>query len=115
MNKKIKFAKQLRKKSTDAELALWYQLRDRRFFGHIFRRQVSMGKYIVDFVCLEKKLIVEADGGQHAEQIQNDLFRTQQLNIAGYTLLRFWNNDILTNLDGVLVKLKQALEERDGC
>jgi very-short-patch-repair endonuclease len=108
---KIKFAKKLRADTTDAESVMWYQLRNRNFFGYKFRRQVPLGKYIADFVCMDKMLIVELDGGQHAEQSNYDAIRTLYLNDRGYKVIRFWNTDILTNLNGVLEYLRQELME----
>jgi len=102
-------ARSLREQQTEAEGALWRRLRDRRFQGFKFRRQVALGPYVADFVCFEAKLIVEADGGQHAESrrdAQRDRYFLQQ----GYRTLRFWNIDILTNIDGVLDTLQQNIE-----
>ena len=95
-------AKSLRGNQTDAEWRLWQALRRRRFAGYKFRRQHPLGNYIVDFVCYEKKLIVEADGGQHAEQTQYDSDRTRWLESQGFKVLRFWNNEILANTESVL-------------
>jgi len=106
---KITFAKQLRLNTTDAESILWYNLRNRRFLGNKFRRQMPVGKYIVDFVCLEKMLIIELDGGQHAEAVEYDLMRTKALNKRGYKVIRFWNDEVLTNLYGVLHNIKEHL------
>lgn len=100
----------LRRAMTDAERALWLAVRDRRLAGHKFRRPVTIGPYIADFVCLERSLIVEADGGQHSED--DDAARTSYLKSQGFRLIRFWNNDVLRNLEGVLEVLLIALEER---
>ncbi len=86
---KKKFAKKFRKNATDVESILWYHLRNRNFLGYKFRRQMPIGNFIVDFVCIEKQLIVELDGGQHAETIQYDQRRTKTLNAIGYQILRF--------------------------
>ncbi len=105
-------AQELRKSQTDAELKLWLQLRGRRLKGYKFKRQIPKGDYIVDFVCEEKKLIVEADGGQHGEQqAAYDVKRTEFLESQGYRVLRFWNNEVLTNMDGVLTII---ITELDG-
>jgi very-short-patch-repair endonuclease len=103
-SKLIALAKSLRKRTTDAEQLLWRQLRAKHFGGFKFRRQQPIGKYIVDFVCLEKKIIVELDGGQHAllKETQNDTKRDQWFEAQGYKVLRFWDNEVLTNTQGVL-------------
>ena len=85
----------LRKNPTESERALWRRLRQRQFIGFKFRRQHLLGSYIVDFVCLEKKLIIEVDGGQHAE-CADDMKRTCWLENRGFHVLRFWNNQVLT-------------------
>ncbi len=97
-----KFKKILRKHQTDAESQLWYHLRARRLRGWKFRRQHILQGYIVDFVCLEKKLVVELDGGQHADQKAYDARRSRILEKNGFKVIRFWNNDVLNNLEGVL-------------
>jgi very-short-patch-repair endonuclease len=99
-NRTLERAKSLRRGLTDAERKLWSILRNRQIGGAKFRRQQPIGQFIADFVCQEHRLIVEADGGQHAENIA-DARRTAFLESKGYRVLRFWNNDILTNLDGV--------------
>ena len=104
-------ARQLRSAQTDAEQRLWAALRDRRLEGFKFRRQRKIGPYIGDFVCVEYNLIVEADGGQHAENPKDDL-RTAWLEQHGWTVIRFWNNDILANLDGVLSAILEALAKQ---
>ena len=78
----------------DAECMLWYYLRNRRFSSLKFRRQVRLGGYIVDFICFSKNLIIELDGGQHAEKFEYDEKRSQWLNEQGYEVLRFWNNEV---------------------
>ena len=86
---------------TDAELRLWRLLRDRRLNGIKFRRQVPLGPYIVDFLCVGAKLIVEADGSQHAESVRDNV-RDAYLANQGWKVLRFWNNEVLQNREGVL-------------
>ena len=107
-------AKALRNNMTDAEQMLWQRLRDRRLGGHKFRRQVTIDPFIVDFLCIQHRLIVEVDGGQHAEQIEHDVARTAWLETQGYRVLRFWNNEVLGNRDGVtqviLNSVMQAVE-----
>ena len=95
-------ARQLRRDSTDAERALWRLVRGRRFSDYKFRRQVPLGLYIVDFVCLEQKLVVEIDGGQHSEAVGYDSARTELLESQGFRVLRFWNNEALSNPDGMV-------------
>ena len=108
-------ARDLRQRSTDVELKLWYHLRNRRFYGYKFRRQKRMGKYIADFVCNEEKLIIELDGGQHATTVEFDQLRTNELSSSGYRVIRFWNNEVLENLDGVLNKIKASLKTPSPC
>jgi len=103
-------ARKLRRDEPDAEHKLWNALRDRRFHDLKFVRQVPIGGYIADFVCRERMLIVEADGGQHAER-SGDAVRTAFLNRRGYAVLRFWNNDILQNLQGCLTALDAVLRD----
>ncbi len=103
------FASHLRQNQTDAEILFWRHLRDRRLDGHKFRRQQPIGKYIVDFICFERRLIVELDGSQHFDQAEYDEQRTRALQSAGFRVLRFWNNDVLDNMEGVLEKLLEHL------
>jgi len=91
----------LRNNPTDAERLLWHHLRLRQFAGYKFRRQRPVGAYIVDFICLEKKLVIEVDGGQHSKQKVYDDRRTSWLQSEGLTVLRFWDHEILTQLDDV--------------
>jgi adenine-specific DNA-methyltransferase len=102
-------ARALRKTSTDAEIRLWHFLRDRRMAGYKFRRQHAIGDFVADFACIECSLIVEADGGQHAEQIAQDQQRTAFLEAAGFRVLRFWNNEILANTAAVLESIRFTL------
>lgn len=104
-------ARRLRREQTPQETILWSRLRDRRLDGMKFRRQYPVGKYVTDFVCLEKKLIVELDGWQHGigEGLKHDEERTRFLEAEGYEVLRFWNNDVNGNLDGVLLKIEERL------
>ena len=107
----IKRARILRRNQTDAERKLWYAFRDRRFEGFKFRRQVPIGPYFADFVCMRERLIVEADGGQHSWRVDEDEAPTKVLEEHGFRVLRFWNNEILTNLDGVIALIRLALPE----
>lgn len=97
-------SRKLRKTMTDAERKLWFAIRDRRFAGAKFRRQVPIESFIADFCCFELRLIVEVDGGQHNGS-RRDVQRDRWFMANGYRTLRFWNNDVLRNLDGVLTQL----------
>jgi very-short-patch-repair endonuclease len=105
-----KRARTLRRDSTDAERLLWRGLRNRTFAMHKFRRQHPIGHYFVDFVCVELALIIELDGGQHAERVAADEVRTAFLEARGFRVLRFWNNDVLGNLGGVLITIEAELK-----
>ena len=105
------FARSLRKNLTDAERKLWYALRSGQLDGYRFRRQHPMGPFVVDFICLEKKLIVELDGDRHGKAVHKsrDEKRDEWLKSRGYYVLRFWNNDVYSNLDGVLLDIAEYL------
>lgn len=103
-----RFQKELRANQTEAERRLWFHLRSRRFQGWKFRRQHVLQGYIVDFVCLERKLVIELDGGQHANQEAYDNHRTRALETEGFQVIRFWNNDVLKNLESVLDAILNA-------
>ena len=103
-------ARRLRREQTDAERTLWKALRSRRLGGLKFRRQHPVGSYFVDFCCLEFKLAVELDGGQHALQTDVDERRSDSLARKGYRVLRFWNHEVLTNLEGVLHRIAESTE-----
>ncbi len=105
----VKVARQLRAQMTDAERKLWLALRDRRFAAFKFRRQVPIGRYIADFVCFDQRLIIEVDGGQHAESAA-DAERDDWFAQNDFRVVRFWNNDVLGNLEGVLTALLDHLE-----
>ena len=104
-------AKKLRQQATDAERMLWKHLRAHRMADYKFRRQVVIEPYIVDFVCLEARLIVEADGGQHLEQVDGDLKRSMFLESLGYKDIRFWNHEILCDIHTVLEQIHGSLIE----
>ncbi len=104
-----KLAKVLRKSQTDAETVIWQKLRSSQLNGCKFKRQQPLGRYIVDFVCFDKKLIVEIDGGHHATQRDKDLQREQWLQNEGFEVVRFWNNDIFENIEGVLETIMKKL------
>ena len=104
------FARHLRRNATDAERALWYELKEFTHEGVHFRRQVAIGKYIADFACFHPKVAVELDGGQHNEaiNIEADLRRTRTLEGGGYRVLRFWNVDVFKNREGVVDMIRNA-------
>ena len=102
-------AKSLRKNMPEAEKSLWQLLRDEQMEGYKFRRQQPIGNYIVDFVCMDKMLVIELDGGQHAEQIEYDKNRSEYLESLGYQVLRFWNNEVLENKEAVYDSIVRAL------
>lgn len=106
-------ARSARKFQTDAERRLWFALRDRRLAGYRFRRQHPIGIFIVDFACTKHRLIVEADGGQHADN-SDDAKRTAWLEAEGWRVLRFWNNDVLTNTEGVVETILRKLHDMEA-
>jgi very-short-patch-repair endonuclease len=98
-------ARKLRKNQTDAEAMLWSKLRDRQFLGLKFRRQRPVGRYFADFACVEIGLIIELDGGQHTSAAAYDRARSDDLAQMGYQVLRFWDNEVLTQTEAVLQKI----------
>ena len=104
------FARHMRNDPTDAEHALWNRLRMKRLDGHRFLRQKVIDNAIVDFVCPKANLIIELDGGQHDRQRTDDQARTRRLNQHGYRVLRFWNNQVIHDLEAVLQTIQQALK-----
>ena len=102
------FARHLRQSMTDAERRLWQELRAHRFGKLKFKRQQPFGQYVLDFVCFEKKVVIELDGGQHAEAVSYDAKRDDHLRNEGFLVLRFWNNDVLNNRSGVLEAIAAA-------
>jgi very-short-patch-repair endonuclease len=111
-DEKKPLARRLRRDTTDAEALLWRRIRDRALLGRKFRRQHPIGPYVADFVCIEARLAVELDGGQHDRRAEETSVRTAFLEGRGFRVLRFWNNDVLANLDGVLERIACALQER---
>lgn len=103
-------ARELRTRMTESETLLWHQLKGRRFQGFKFRRQRPMGPYILDFVCLEAGLVVEVDGGQHADQTTYDQKRTDFIGSQGLTVIRFWNHEVMDETSAVLEKIWQRLQ-----
>jgi len=106
---RIGSARRLRREATLAEALLWGKLRNRQLGGRKFRRQEPRAGFIADFVCLDRKLIIEVDGGQHAEQSEADAARTARLAEDGFRVLRYWNNDVMGNIEGVLADIEAAL------
>jgi very-short-patch-repair endonuclease len=107
MTGRISRARRLRKDQTDVEALLWSRLRDRRLEGWKFRRQAPVDRYVVDFLCVDAKLVIELDGGQHTAETDEE--RTRMIEACGFLVIRFWNNDVLTNLDGVLLRILETL------
>ena len=105
-------ARRLRRDQTDAERILWFRLRGRRLASWKFKRQVPIDRFIVDFVCADAKLIIELDGGQHADRTPQDEERTRTLEAMGYPVLRYWNNDVMRNLEGVLETIPSTLSQQ---
>jgi very-short-patch-repair endonuclease len=103
-------AGRLRRDATDAEQRLWMALRNRQIADAKFRRQATLGRYVVDFLCAETNLVVEVDGGQHTPAA--DAARSSWLQAQGYVILRFWNNDVLENLEGVVAVIEAALQKK---
>jgi len=100
-------AGRLRRDATNAEKMIWHILRNRQLAGAKFRRQATLGRYVVDFLCVEAKLVVELDGGQH--DAETDAQRTRWLEAQGYRVMRFWNNDVIENLEGVADTIRASL------
>ncbi len=109
----LRYARSLRKNPTNAERLLWQHLRRRRLAGFRFRRQHSIGPYICDFACLEAAIVVELDGSQHVEQSDYDERRDAFLRSQGYRVLRFWNNDVLVQINVILETIFEALRRPD--
>ena len=111
-SKLTKHAKSLRKNATKAETLLWSRIRSRQLEGIKFRRQQPIDNYIVDFVSFETQIIIELDGGQHADQKAKDQVRDQRLEEDGFTVLRFWNNEVLENFDAVFEIIRRNCQEK---
>ncbi|MEA2793085.1 MAG: hypothetical protein QOI87_465, partial [Bradyrhizobium sp.] len=110
VDRQQQFARRMRAQPTDAERVLWQRLRhDIALVGSHFRRQALVGPFIVDFASRKAKLVIELDGGQHDWQQASDALRTRQIEAAGYRVLRFWNHDVVGNLEGVLNEIQRAL------
>ncbi|HVA81990.1 MAG TPA: endonuclease domain-containing protein [Candidatus Binataceae bacterium] len=104
-------SRRLRREMTDAEQALWKRLRGRRFAKLKFRRQLPIGRYIVDFCCFEKKLVVELDGGQHMDRQAYDARRDRFIEVQGFRVVRFWNDVVLRETNSVIEQILAVLEE----
>ena len=109
MTSLVPTARELRSNATDAERHLWRFVRNRLLSGYRFRRQVSLGPYVADFVCLRARLIVEIDGSQHDEHLLDELERTRYLARMGFRVIRFWNNEVLQQTESVLEGILEAL------
>jgi very-short-patch-repair endonuclease len=105
-------ARRLRRNQTDVERLVWFRLRDRRLAGWKFKRQVPIDRFIVDFFCADAKIIVELDGGQHDQDKEREANRTRILEAMGYLVLRFWNNDVMRNIDGVLEEILSTINQQ---
>jgi len=105
-------SRELRRDATEAERKLWQHLRSRQLRGARFNRQFPVGQFICDFACRELRLVIELDGGQHASAADYDKRRTRFLEAQGYAVIRFWNNEVLDNTEGVLVRIGEALDNR---
>jgi very-short-patch-repair endonuclease len=103
------FARELRKKATPAERILWQQLKLLKSEGRHFRRQVPIDRFIADFACHYPKVVVELDGGQHGDAVAYDESRTKTLNVHGYRVIRFWNNDVFEGLEGVVERIRHEV------
>lgn len=106
-------ANEMRKNPTGAERLMWRHLRNRGLGGYKFRRQFPIGTYIADFACWEARLIIEVDGSQHMTRRDYDAERTAYLESQGFKVIRFWNGDVLKNIDGVLANVLQVLKQRE--
>ena len=104
-----RIVKALRKNLTDSERKLWGHLRARQLEGLKFRRQEPIGSYVVDFVCFEKRLVIEVDGGQHAQEQNKDAVRDGWLREQGFRVLRFWDNEVMANIEGVLGSIRENI------
>lgn len=105
-------AKRMRKAPTEAEARLWRELRAHRFLGFKFKRQQPIGRYIVDFACLSRKLLIEIDGSQHLDAVAHDEARSAWLQSQGFRVVRFWNHDVLARTIEVMDAIHAALESR---
>jgi len=105
-------ARKLRSNATDAERKLWSAIKNRKLGGFKFRRQAPIGKYVVDFVCHEKSLVIEVDGSQHIEKSEADAQRTAWLGVQGFRVIRFWNDQVLKETDAVLKEILRVINQK---
>jgi very-short-patch-repair endonuclease len=113
MPEKTSTAKRLRRTQTNADRILWFRLRDRRLAGLKFKRQFPINRFVVDFFCADAKLVIELDGGQHSQRVAIDEKRTEILESMGYLALRFWNNDVMRNIEGVMEDILSPIRTPD--
>jgi primosomal protein N' (replication factor Y) len=104
-------ARRLRREQTDAEVRLWFHLRNCQMSGAKFRRQQPLGPFVADFCCMEVGLVIEVDGGQHSERERADARRTQLLEEQGFLVLRFWNNEVLEQTEVVVERIRMVIEQ----
>ncbi len=104
-------ARELRRQATEAEALLWRHLRHRQLAGLKFRRQHPVGRYVADFCCEEEKLVIELDGGQHAAEADEDEQRTENIEKFGYLVVRYWNSEVISNIDGVLADIRRQAQD----
>ena len=107
------FSRNLRRNQTDAEARLWSRLRNRQMDGRKFRRQFPIGGYIADFVSLEAKLVIELDGGQHSDAVAYDAKRTAEFEASGFFVMRFWNVDVMRDIESVLATIHSVLRPEE--
>jgi very-short-patch-repair endonuclease len=108
----IRTARRLRRSSTDAEQKLWSRLRNGRLRGLKFRRQMPIGTFVADFACIEARIVIEVDGGHHVESAEADRLRSQEIEAAGYLVMRFWNDEVLANIDAVMAEIDGVVAAR---
>ncbi len=108
-NRLTPIARTLRRNATEVEARLWQRLRARQIEGAKFVRQFAIGSYVADFACRSARLVIELDGGQHGERTEEDAERTRVIEAHGYTVVRFWNNDVVENIAGVLEAIRAEL------
>ena len=111
IRKRVEIARRLCREMTDAERKLWSRLRNGQVRGLKFRRQMPVEKFIADFACTSARIVIEIDGGQHADMVEQDRLRSSAIESAGYIVLRFWNDDVLRDVSAVFAEIERALDE----